>query len=256
MLKGRIALLALFLGACSLDGGASARLEAEPTRGASVEGAAGPASSSDAELEALITRVVQDADQSWSGDFRRRNKPYQAAHVVTFSEQAPNACARAGLSLSAECQDPSAVYVDLDFQRALRQSYGKDAGAPQAYTLAHAMGHHVQKVLGLDREAARLVANRPVAAHSIDLQLELQADCLAGVWARVSKSGLLPRERVEEALKQASEVGAQRQLDRDREQPTAYETYTYAIPRRRVYWFAKGFGTAKVEDCDPFAATE
>ncbi|MEY4543892.1 MAG: hypothetical protein RL685_87 [Pseudomonadota bacterium] len=256
MLKGRIACLALFLAACSLDGGAGARLEAEPTRSTGGDTGANPGASSDADLAAMIARIVQDVDQSWAGDFRRRNKPYQAAHVVTFSERAPNPCARAGLSLAAQCQDPGAVYVDLDFQRALRQRYGKDAGASQAYTLAHAMGHHVQKVLGLDREAARLVANRPVAAHSIDLQLELQADCLAGVWTRVSKSGALPREQVEEALKQASEVGAQRRLDRDRDQPAAYETYTYAIPRRRVYWFAKGFGTAKVEDCDPFAATE
>jgi uncharacterized protein len=254
MSKGRIACLALCLAACSLEGGASTRLEAEPPRSSSGAGAAGPgASSKDAELEAYVSRIVQDADQTWAGDFKRRNKSYQSANAVAFSEQAPNPCARVGLALSAGCPDATAVYVDLDFQRALLRRYGAEAGAPQAYAIAHAMGHHVQKVLGLDRKAAGLVVDKPVAAHSVELQLELQADCFAGVWARVSKSGALPRERVEEALKQASDVGAQRRLEQE-DGARPLETFTYAIPRRRLYWFAKGYGTAKVEDCDPFAS--
>ncbi len=249
MSKGRFAWLGLCLAACSLEGGATTRLEAEPAR--SSTGAAA-AAARDAELDAFITRIVRDADQSWEGDFRRRNKPYQSAQAVTFSTRSPNACARVGLVPAAGCQDASAVYVDLDFQRALAKRYGDDAAAPGAYAIAHAMGHHVQKVIGLDRKAAELVAQRPVAAHSVELQLELQADCLAGVWARVSKSGALPRERVEDALKQASEIGAQRRLERD--DSRALETFTYAIPRRRLYWFAKGYGSAKLEDCDPFAS--
>jgi predicted metalloprotease len=252
MSKRRIAGLALCLAACSLEGRSTARLEAEPSRGpgsASTAGSAGAAQ--DAELQAFASRVVLDADQSWAGDFRRRKKPYQAAHAVTFSARAPNPCARVGLVPAGdECQEKGAVYVDLDFQRALQRRYPDEAAAPQAYAIAHAMGHHVQKVLGLDTKAAGLVRERPVAAHSVELQLELQADCLAGVWARVSKSGLLPRERVEEALRQASDVGTQRRLEQE---ARPLETFTYAIPRRRLYWFAKGYGTAKLEDCDPFA---
>jgi predicted metalloprotease len=255
MSKGRIAWLALCLAACSLEGRSTARLEAEPSRAAAGASAAGPPGSArDAELEAFVGRVVLDADQSWAADFKRRNKPYQAARAVTFTEREPNTCARVGLVPAAGCEGSSAVYVDLDFQRALQKRYGEEeAAAPQAYALAHAMGHHVQKVLGLDRKAAELVRERPVAAHSVELQLELQADCLAGVWARVSKIGALPRERVEEALKQASEVGNEQRLARG-DQARPLETFTYAIPRRRLYWFAKGYGTAKVEDCDPFAS--
>jgi len=115
------------------------------------------------------------------------------------------------------------------------------------------MGHHVQRVLGLDREAARLVAGRPAATHSVQLQLELQADCLAGVWTRVTKAkDLLDRDHVEEALKQASEVGTERRLSQEKEQRSTSESFTYAIPRRRLYWFAKGFNSARVEDCDTF----
>jgi hypothetical protein len=247
-MKGRIAGWALFLSACSLDAGTLDRLEAEPRATSSAAAAA-----SDAALEAFIERVVKDVDQSWASDFQRRNKAYLAAKAVSFSEQAPNPCAGIGAS-EAKCQDQQAVYIDLDFQRALLARFGNEAGPPQTYAIAHAMGHHVQRVLGMDREAARLLATKPIASHAVALQLELQADCLAGVWTRVTKSkGLLEREQVEPALRQASEVGTERQLAQGREQKPSVETFTYAIPRRRVYWFAKGFTSAKIEDCDTFS---
>jgi len=94
-----------------------------------------------------------------------------------------------------------------------------------------------------------------VASHSVELALELQADCFAGIWARVTKSkDLLTREQVEPALRQISEVGTERQLAKERERKPVLETFTYAIPRRRTYWFAKGFTSAKLEDCDTFAS--
>jgi len=249
MLKGRIACWALSLSACSLDGGSIDRLEAEPT---SSSGSAA-ATASDAALEAFVDRVIKDVDQSWASDFQRRNKPYVAAKAVPFSARAPNPCASIGAT-DARCQDAQAVYIDLDFQRALLARFGNEAAPPQTYAIAHAMGHHLQRVLGMDREAARLLASKPIAAHAVALQLELQADCFAGVWTRVTKSkGLLEREQVEQALRQASEVGTERQLAQDREQKPSVETFTYAIPRRRLYWFAKGFTSAKVEDCDTFS---
>jgi uncharacterized protein len=249
MHKGRIACWALSLSACSLDGGTLDRLEAEPA-GASTSAAV--AAAADTALEAFVGRVVQDVDQSWASDFQRRNKPYVAAKAVPFSALAPNPCASVGTS-DPKCQDSHAVYIDLDFQRALLARWGNEAVPPQAYAIAHAMGHHVQRVLGMDRQVARLLASKPIAAHAVALQLELQADCFAGVWARVTKQrGLLEREQVEQALRQASELGTEQKLAQRREQKPSVETFTYAIPRRRVYWFAKGFTTAKVEDCDTF----
>jgi predicted metalloprotease len=249
MSKGRIACWALWLTACSWTGGSLDRPEPEPARSGSSRTAG--AKASDAELEAFAARVVKDADQSWAADFQRRNKPYTRAQAV-FAEPAAAPCTTQA-SADPKCEDARAVYIDLEFQRALQERYGKEAVAPQSYAIAHAMGHHVQKVLGLDREAARLVAGRPVAAHAVELQLELQADCLAGVWARVTKSkDLLAREQVEEALKRASELGTERRLAEEKAQRASGENFTYAIPRRRLYWFAKGFKSARVEDCDTF----
>ena len=249
MSKGRIACCALWLSACSWTGGSFDRPEPEPSRSGSASAAG--AKASDADLETFAARVVKDVDQSWAADFKRRNKPYTSAKAV-FSEPATARCA-AQEGAASSCEDGQTVYIDLDFQRALQERYGTEAVGSQSYAIAHAMGHHVQQVLGLDREAARLVAGRPVAAHSVQLQLELQADCLAGVWTRVTKSkDLLDRERVEEALKQASEVGTERRIAQEKARRAVSESFTYAIPRRRLYWFAKGFNSARVEDCDTF----
>jgi uncharacterized protein len=168
-----------------------------------------------------------------------------------------NAAATAAASGTApaepSCPEANGVPIDLAFQRALETRFVSEAVAPQVYAIAHAMGHHVQRVLGLDREVARLLADRPVAAHAVTLQLELQADCLAGIWARVTKArDLLDRTQVERALRQASEEGTAQLLSKDRDRAAPLETFTYAVPRRRLYWFGKGFGSAKVEDCDTF----
>src|SRR5438552_1335448 len=136
MQKGRIACWALSLSACSLDGGTLDRPQAEPAGGASVTSAAAVAS--DAELETFVSRVMKDADQSWASEFQRRNKPYTRAKLVPFSAQAPNPCASIG-AVDPKCQDPQAVYIDFDFQRALSARFGGDAGPPQAYAIAHAV---------------------------------------------------------------------------------------------------------------------
>ena len=251
MHKGWIAGWALAVAACSWEGGSFDRLEAEPARG--VNAGASNDSGADAQIDAFVARVVSDVDQTWARDFQRRNKPYVAARPVSVSARSPNPCAGVGPSADPKCRDAQAVYIDFDFQRALHERFGGEAAAPQTYAIAHAKGHHVQKVLGLDRKAAELVASRPVAAHAVELQLELQADCLAGIWTRVTKStGTLGREQVERALRQASEVGEQRRLDQPRDAAPLLETFTYAIPRRRLFWFGKGFASAKVEDCDTF----
>jgi len=267
--------LALAGTACSLDGTPFARLEAEPARAGNTD--APLRAAKDVQLNEFVARVVKDVDTSWVEEFRRRDKPYVSATPVPFSQPVPARCSNVNAPASgtanaattapatgtalavatapveAGCPDAHGVPVDFDFQRALQTRFGSEASAPQAYAIAHAMGHHVQRVLGLDREVASLVADRPVAAHAVTLQLELQADCLAGIWARMTKSrDLLDRTQVERALRQASEEGAAPLLANDRDQAARLETFTYAVPRRRLFWFGKGFANAKVEDCDTF----
>jgi predicted metalloprotease len=237
------------LAGCSTDGKSIDRFAAEPqsTR------AALNATASEAALDTLVQRVVKDVDESWARDFKRRGKNYVTASAVLFSDKSTAHCGAPSAIADPNCRDPHSVFIDLDFLRALSARFGDDARAPQVYVIAHAMGHHLQRVLGLDGEAQKLLANRPVATHAVELQLELQADCLAGVWARVTtQKDLLERAQIERALRQASELGTERVLAQKRDEPDG-ESFTYAVPRRRLYWFGQGFAKAQVQDCDTFS---
>lgn len=237
------------LAGCSTDGKSVDRFAAEPQSGR----AALSATASEAALDTLVQRVVKDVDESWARDFKRRNKEYVTASAVLFSEKSAAHCGAPSAIADPNCRDRHSVFIDLEFLRALSARFGDDARAPQVYVIAHAMGHHIQRVLGLDGEAQKLLANRPVATHAVELQLELQADCLAGVWARVtSQKDLLERAQIERALRQASELGTERVLAQKHDEPDG-ESFTYAIPRRRLYWFGQGFAKAQVQDCDTFS---
>jgi predicted metalloprotease len=244
--------LGLALTACSVESRPS--LSAEPS---APHGAAARATRSqqDAELSALSRALLEDVNASWARDFKRRVKPYPPAAPVFFEDGERPDC---GLPFvkpgRAQCADTHNAYIDLSFQRELRERFGSAADGTRAYAIAHEMGHHVQRVLGLDRQVEKLLADRPVSTHAVQVQLELQADCFAGVWSRSSKQDVLREPaQVDTALRQASELGTERLLAKPGSLARASESYTYAIPRRRMYWFYQGFSRGQVQDCDTFA---
>jgi predicted metalloprotease len=119
--------------------------------------------------------------------------------------------------------------------------------------VAHEVGHHVQRVIGLDKKVEALLADKPVASHWVEVQLELQADCLAGVWSRrTEQKHLTVPTQIEASIRKTSELGTARRLV-VRDDDVRGETYTYAIPRRRIYWFAQGYAHGELDDCDTFA---
>lgn len=207
-----------------------------------------------AQLEAFVLSIARDADTQWAADFRHRNKPYTAAQPVLLETPKPSDCGP-GVELGRDdCHGNGQAFIDLSFLRALGTRFGSNAAGARAYAIAHEMGHHVQRVLGLDRKLDELLAQRKVASHWVDVQLELQADCLAGVWSRRTRQGPWTEpSQIEASLRQASELGTERRLEAERHAGSAGETFTYAIPRRRIYWFAQGYAKAEIEDCDTFA---
>lgn len=225
---------------------------AEPSAAAQRSAAPEGEAPGDAELVAFIRLVTDDVNRTWQREFAERDKPYTAPELVLFSpERAPGCSATSPLTGGPACPRGRA-YIDLSFQRELDLQHGPDATATRAYVIAHELGHHVQRALGIDTRAAELLADKPVAAHGVSVQLELQADCLAGVWnRRTRRRDLLPREAVETALRRASELGTTRHLAR--RDGEGAETFTYAIPRQRLYWFAQGFSKGQIQDCDTFA---
>jgi predicted metalloprotease len=247
----RAAAGALLLGAYVWSSQAPPHVSKEPAASARAAAAGRGADQGDA----FVERVMKDMDSTFAREFERRGKAYQPAKLVLFSLEDSPVCSATFALLGKKPCPENETYIDASFQAELSAQLGKDADAPRAYTIAHEVGHHVQRVLGLTSEVGKLLLERPVAAHAVQVQMELQADCFAGVWARSSALGreLLPRGSIENALKGASDVGKERQMSRTDGVGTASETFTYAIPRQRLFWFYKGFASGQVQDCDTFA---
>ena len=220
---------------------------AEPARGAQEPKQA--AAPRDAKLEELVREVASNADRLWARDFRRRGKPYTALESVLIDTPDKADCGP-GITLGRpDCFGTNKAFFDLSFQQALETKYPGEAEGARAFAVAHEVGHHVQRVLGLDKKVEELLAEKPVASHWIEVHLELQADCLAGVWTRrTDQKHLNVPTQIEASIRKTSEAGTERRLVE-----RSGETFTYAIPRRRIYWFAQGYAHGEVDDCDTFA---
>jgi len=245
---------ALLLGAVGAKASAawlgSGRPGAEPASSTADAAARRPAES-DPKLDEFVRGVVKNVDALWTRDFRRRKKPYSSAEPVLLDAATPSDCGPGLMLGRPECNGAQKAYVDLSFQRAVAARFGDEAEGVQSYVIAHEMGHHVQRVLGLDTKIDALLVDKPVASHWAEVQIELQADCFAGVWTRRAEPrGLVAPADIEAAIRRAGELGTERRID-DAENRT--ESFTYAIPRRRIYWFAQGYEHGEVDDCDTFA---
>ena len=144
------------------------------------------------------------------------------------------------------------VYIDLAFYDELKQRFGAPGQFAQAYVLAHEMGHHVQKLLGIEGKVAFLEEQNPGSANALSVKLELQADCLAGVWAHSTEERkLLESGDVESALGAASAVGDDhiQNMTRGRVSP---ETFTHGTSAQRMDWFKRGMSQGTVAACNTF----
>jgi predicted metalloprotease len=225
----------------------------EPSRNAHPSGERATAAEA-AELEAFVAGIVEDADAMWTRDFRGRTTHYVAAEPVLLDTPAIAECGP-GLALGRpDCFGTQRTFIDLSFLHGLDARFGDEADGAKAYAIAHAMGHHVQRVLGLDEKLERLLAEKPVASHWAEVQVELQADCLAGVWGRRSEQRYLVHPtQIESSIRHTSELGTERRLGQRSDAESPGESFTYAIPRRRIYWFAQGYAHGDIDDCDTFA---
>jgi predicted metalloprotease len=190
--------------------------------------------------------VAKDVQDTWTEIFQRSGKPYTRAPVVTFTSATVSGCGAAS-SQTGPFYGPSdgKVYLDLSFYRELSRRFGAPGDFAWAYVVAHEMGHHVQSQLGIEQQVRRRQQEDPDNANQYLVQLELQADCFAGVWARSTYDrGLLEPGDTEEGLQAAAAVGDDRLGARSREQ------WTHGSSELRAQWFRTGFDSGKASDCD------
>jgi predicted metalloprotease len=204
----------------------------------------------------FVSFVLDDVQGFWRQQFASAGKPYQKAKLVLFRGQTNSGC---GLASSETgpfyCPLDQRVYIDLGFFDELSNRFKAPGDFAQAYVLAHELGHHVQQQLGIEENVRRQSQANPDDANELSVRLELQADCLAGVWARSTYDrGILESGDLQEGLTAASAVGDDRiqQQTQGRIDP---ETFTHGTAEQRSHWLQTGFDSGKLEACDTFSGS-
>jgi uncharacterized protein len=201
----------------------------------------------------FVTFVLNDTQKTWQQILQEQGVPYRHAKLVLFRNATFSGCGRAqSASGPFYCPVDEKVYIDLAFYDELQRRFGAPGQFAQAYVLAHEMGHHVQKLLGIEGKVYALEEQNPGSANGLSVKLELQADCLAGVWAHSTEERkLLEAGDVESALGAASAVGDDhiQNMTRGRVSP---ETFTHGSSAQRMDWFKRGMSQGTVAACNTF----
>jgi uncharacterized protein len=208
-------------------------------------------------LVKFLSFVHDDVQKFWQGVFSDSGRRFERATLVLFDTATQSGCGLSTADIGPHyCPIDANVYVDLDFFRELRSSFGAPGDFAQAYVLAHELGHHVQNILGIMSDVRRAQQDDPSRTNDLSIRLELQADCFAGVWAfSTFERDLLESGDLEEGLRAAASVGD----DRIQEKATGMvnpETWTHGSSEQRTRWFKRGFDTGNPNACDTFSVDQ
>ncbi|MHA6492422.1 KPN_02809 family neutral zinc metallopeptidase [Pseudomonas borbori] len=207
----------------------------------------------------FVRAVLGDTEDTWRAIFQSADQQYRDPTLVLFSDGVNSACGFANSAVGPfYCPGDQRVYIDLAFFRELEQRFGAAGDFAQAYVIAHEVGHHVQTLLGVSARvnAARQRGEQLEGDNGLLVRQELQADCLAGVWAHHAQRRLdwLEPGDLEEALNAANAIGDDRLQQQSRGQVVP-DSFTHGTSAQRVRWFKTGFAQGDVGRCDTFLAT-
>jgi predicted metalloprotease len=203
------------------------------------------------ELE-FVKFVLNDVQGTWTETLpRETNVSYRHAKLVLFRNAYPSACGTAQSAIGPfYCPGDEKVYLDLGFFDELKERFGAPGEFAQAYVIAHEIGHHVQKLLGIETEIRHLQQQNPSRARPFSVRLELQADCLAGVWGNSThQRNHVQDSEVAQGLQAAAAVGDDR-LQRMATGHVSPETFTHGSSSQRVHWFRQGLESGDLKVCE------
>ena len=198
--------------------------------------------------------VLGETEDVWTAYFAAAGQHYDPPTLVLFTDQVASACGATNAAAGPfYCPGDHRVYIDLGFFNQLATEFGAPGDFARAYVLAHEVGHHVQDLLGITRKSTLLRERAGGAgAELISVAVELQADCLAGVWAMHAQRVIEPGE-LEQALQAAAAVGDDT-LQRRAQGRVVPETFTHGSAEQRQRWFQRGYDGGQIEGCDTFSA--
>ncbi len=227
--------------------------------GGQTQQAAAPRSAAENQLADFVSVVLADTEDTWTPIFKQLGKRYSKPDLVLFSGSTDSACGYAQAAMGPfYCPGDQKVYIDLEFYQDMKNKFGAPGDFAQAYVIAHEIGHHVQTLLGISgkvRQAQAAVSK--TEGNQIQVRMELQADCLSGVWANHANSQrqMLEKGDIAEGLNAAAAIGD----DRLQKQSRGYvvpESFTHGSSKQRQRWFIRGLENGDISQCDTFAAKE
>ena len=216
-------------------------------------------SAQETKLREMTAVVLADTEDTWNAILPKYGVQYVEPKLVLFSGAVQSACGMAQSAMGPfYCPLDQKVYIDMSFYDDLSSRFGAPGDFAQAYVVAHEVGHHVQNLMGIAKqvhEAQQRVGK--VEANALSVQMELQADCFAGVWAKNAAQSrqLLEAGDVEEGLRAASAIGDDR-LQKQAQGYVVPDAFTHGSSEQRVRWFRRGLEAGTPEACDTFAARE
>ncbi len=231
----------------------------QPAGMESTAGVNRPLSEEEKQEGEFVGVILAETEDVWNRIFQQGGRSYREPKLVLFSGQISSACGFAGASSGPfYCPGDEKVYIDLSFFKQMQAQLGARGDFALAYVIAHEVGHHVQKQLGITEQVmAQQGQVDEVEFNRLMVRLELQADFLAGVWAHHAQrtADILEQGDIEEGINAAGAVGD----DRIMKQTQGYivpDAFTHGTSEQRVRWFAKGFQTGDINQGDTFNASQ
>jgi uncharacterized protein len=253
-----IALLAMFFGVDP-----SVLLQGGPSPGAGTpeprQQVEARAPSREDKMADFVAAVLGSTEDTWTELFARSGRRYEKPTLVLFTGAVESACGFAQAAVGPfYCPTDQKLYIDLAFYRDLQDRFRAPGDFAQAYVIAHEVGHHVQNLLGIAERvhaAQRRAGERE--ANALSVRMELQADCLAGIWAQHANRAkyILEEGDIEEGLGAAAAVGDDR-IQKASRGYVSPESFTHGSAQQRVRWFRRGLETGDIKACDAFSAAQ
>jgi predicted metalloprotease len=211
------------------------------------------------EASKFVAVVLAETEDAWNAIFQQMGAQYEEPKLMLFTDEIRSGCGFAsGATGPFYCPEDRRVYIDLGFFRELQNRLGAGGDFAEAYVIAHEVGHHVQNLLGIsDRVQAARRRVSEAEYNRLSVRLELQADFLAGVWARYTDrvKHIVEAGDIEEAMRAAAAVGDDRLQYRSRGYVVP-DSFTHGTSEQRVRWFRRGYETGDLSQGDTFNAPE
>lgn len=202
--------------------------------------------------DCFLVKVYNEINEVWTDELQG----YQRPRLAFYEQGVQTGCGTASSQVGPfYCPPDRQIFIDLGFLRQIQEQFGAPGRYAQAYIMAHEVGHHIQTLLGTERQVRAAQQRDPGSANELSVRMELQADCYAGVWGRVANDRgnvSITAAELDEALNAAAAVGDDRiqQRTQGRVDP---ESWTHGSADQRRSWYQRGYQSARLESCDTFA---